>query len=109
MLQNLTYGEALEAVKKGKLISREGWNGKGMFVFQRPADTLNIGFLLGVRSLPKGVKDYYELKHQPIINANDVQVTFTAYLCMKAADDSIVNGWLASQTDMLSNDWCILN
>ena len=24
---------------------------------------------------------------------------------MKAADDSIVNGWLASQTDMLSNDW----
>lgn len=109
MKKNLTYGEALEAVKTGKLISREGWNGKGMFVFQRPADTLNIGILLGAKSLPKGLKDYYESKHQPIVNVEDVKVLFTAYLCMKAADDSIVNGWLASQTDMLSNDWCILN
>jgi hypothetical protein len=27
---------------------------------------------------------------------------------MKAADESIVNGWLASQTDMLSEDWMVL-
>lgn len=108
-MNKLTYGEALEAAKQGKLISREGWNGKGMFVFKRPEDTLNIGVLLGLRSLPKNVKDYYEGKHQPIVNADDVKVTFTAYLCMKAADDTIVNGWLASQTDMLSNDWCILD
>ena len=34
-MSKLTYGEALEAAKQGKLISREGWNGKGMFVFKR--------------------------------------------------------------------------
>lgn len=39
----------------------------------------------------------------------DVPVKFTAYLCMKAADGSIVNGWLASQTDMLAEDWTILD
>ena len=33
------------------------------------------------------------------------KVKFTSYLCMKAADGSIVNGWLASQTDMLAKDW----
>lgn len=38
----LTFGKALEAVKEGKLIARAGWNGKGMFVFQRPSDKLNI-------------------------------------------------------------------
>lgn len=109
MLKNLSYGEALEAVKKGKLIAREGWNGKGMFVFQRAEIQLNIADFFSINTLPKGVKDYYELKNQPIEKASDVTINFTAYLCMKAADDSIVNGWLASQTDMLSNDWQILN
>ncbi|WP_262482542.1 DUF2829 domain-containing protein [Bacteroides neonati] len=37
----------------------------------------------------------------------DDVVKFTAYLCMKAADGTIVNGWLASQSDMLANDWMI--
>jgi hypothetical protein len=32
---------------------------------------------------------------------------YSACLCMKAAGGTIVNGWLASQTDMLSEDWMI--
>ena len=36
------------------------------------------------------------------------KIKFTAYLCMKAADGTVVNGWLASQTDMLANDWMIV-
>lgn len=36
----MKFGEALEEVKKGALIARAGWNGKGMFVFQRPEDWL---------------------------------------------------------------------
>ena len=114
MKTNLNFGIALEAVKEGKLIARENWNGKGMFVFQRLADELNIEFIIDkVKSLPESVKTYYL---QDIINeqgqripiGEDDKVKFTAYLCMKAADGTIVNGWLASQTDMLSNDWCIL-
>lgn len=30
----MKFGEALEAVKEGKLIARSGWNGKDMFVFR---------------------------------------------------------------------------
>ena len=37
----MKFGEALEAVKEGKLIAQAGWNGKGMFVFQRPEDRLS--------------------------------------------------------------------
>lgn len=36
----MKFGEALEAVKEGKLIARSGWNGKGMFVFQRPEEKM---------------------------------------------------------------------
>lgn len=110
MNNNLTFGQAIEAVKEGKLIAREGWNGKGMFVFMRPEQKLALTVLLGtVATLPNGVKNHYELKYRPITAENNPVITFTAYLCMKAADDTIVNGWLASQTDMLANDWCILN
>ena len=30
---NLTFGQAIEALKSGKRVSRKGWNGKGMFLF----------------------------------------------------------------------------
>lgn len=109
MEELMTYGEALTHVKNGDLIARKGWNGKKMFVFMRPADRLPITVLLGAKSIPKGVKSYYERLFQPIIPSNIPSVEVTAYLCMKAADHSIVNGWLASQTDMLAEDWYVLS
>jgi hypothetical protein len=106
---NLTFGQAIEALRIGKRASREGWNGKGMFLFIRPAFKTNLIEMLGFNSIPKNVKDYYELKHQPSSIENNPEITFSGYICMKAADDSIVNGWLASQTDMLAEDWCVLD
>ena len=98
----LTFGEALELVKQGKLIARAGWNGKQMFVFLRPGDLLDPQFIIDkVKSLPEAYKN--TLKNVTFTEGEAIK--FTPYLCMKAADNSIVNGWLASQTDMLSNDW----
>lgn len=97
----MNFGQAIEALKEGKLVQRIGWNGKGMFIFQRPSDELPIDFIIDkVKSLPQSLKDYYK----GCDNLGET-VNFTAYLCMKAADGTIVNGWLASQTDMLSEDW----
>ena len=109
MSENLSYGQALEAVKEGKLIARQGWNGKGMFVFMRPADELSINFIVhNVKSLPNSVKGYFADQTNLGLDGED-KIKFTPYLCMKSADNSIVNGWLASQTDMLSEDWSVLN
>lgn len=112
MVENQNFGAALEAVKNGKRASRLGWNGKNMFIFQRPADNLEVGFIIDkVKSLPQSVKDFFAAKdaQQAPSEQGLSKVQFTAYLCMYAADGSIVNGWLASQTDMLANDWCILD
>lgn len=112
MLTNCTYGQALEALKEGKRASREGWNGKGMFVFKRPEDEIEVDFIINkVKSLPQSVKDYFakqDEKEQPSERGLR-KVKFLPYLCMYSATGEIVNGWLASQTDMLSNDWCILD
>lgn len=100
------FGWALKAAKSGALITRQGWNGKGMFVFIRPSDVLPEKFVIEtVKSLPAELKRYY--KENPISDLNTGDVYFKSYFCMKAADGTIVNGWLASQTDMLAEDWTI--
>ena len=87
-----TFGQALESLKRGHLVTRKGWNGKGMFIFMRPEDCL---------SFKKWIANNYG-------DSEIDKIKFTAYLCMKAADGTVVNGWLASQTDMLANDWMIV-
>ena len=57
--KGLTFGEAIEAVKKGELACREGWNGKGMFIFQRPENCLSTDMVVNkVKSLPDAVKKW---------------------------------------------------
>jgi hypothetical protein len=69
-----------------------------MFLFIRPEAVVPVQL---VKTLPEEVRKYYE-------RVGIFQVKFTGYICMKDADESIVNGWLASQSDMLANDWCVL-
>lgn len=113
MIENQNFGEALKALQEGKRVSRIEWNGKNMFIFQRPEDELEVEFIINkVKSLPQSVKDFFE-KRDKEVNPPEEQgiakVKFCSYLCMYTADGSIVNGWLASQTDMLAKDWCILD
>ena len=108
-----SFGQALAAIKDGHCVARSGWNGKNMFIFQRPADELTPAFIVDkVKSLPQSVKNFIAKKYGSethYASGAEITVKFTSYLCMYAADDSIVNGWLASQTDMLATDWTIID
>lgn len=100
----LTFGLALEAAKQGKLIARQGWNGKGMFVFVRPSDELRVDFIVDkVKSLPGEVKSFFEKHFMP-----ETAVKLTEYLCLKAADGSIMNGWIPNTLDLFAEDWGIV-
>jgi len=101
-----TFGQALESLKRGHLVARKGWNGKGMFIFMRPEDNLPTNMIVNqVKSLPESFKKWIANNYG---DSEIDKIKFTAYLCMKAADGTVVNGWLASQTDMLANDWIIV-
>lgn len=85
----MTFGLAVEAMKKGKNISRSGWNGKGMFLFVIQGSN-DIAKLHGY--------GFGEMLHEP---------AFRDAIFMKTVDNQLVP-WTASQTDVLANDWMIV-
>lgn len=86
----MDFSNALIELKQGGKVSREGWNGKGMFVFlvNGSTFTVNRAPLLGI--YPEGT-----------------EINYHAHVDMKTADNMIVP-WLCSQTDMLANDWGVV-
>lgn len=92
MKQDQTFSKALEAVKKGYRIQRKGWNGKDMWIIYQPG-----GYVIANKNDAKGLGI-------PI----GTNLTFLPFLLMKTADNCYVP-WLASQTDILSDDWIILD
>lgn len=92
----MNFGKAIEALKQGKKVTRSGWNGKGMFLWLKPAVTIKSDWC----------KDP-ELKS--LVDANGGEMEALGTICMKTADNKILTGWLASQTDMLSEDWEVLS
>ena len=87
----MSFGMAIEALKKGHKVARAGWNGKGMFLFLVPGSTFKVSRapLLGI--YPEGT-----------------EINYHAHIDMKTADDKVVP-WLASQTDVLADDWYIVD
>lgn len=96
-LTGRTFGYAIEALKNGHRVRRAGWNGKGMFLFLLPAGTV-----------PKSA--IHDPKLRAVIDEQVEGDTFEALgsIRMFTADKKILTGWLASQTDMLSKDWEII-
>lgn len=80
----LTFGLAIEAIKQGERVARAGWNGKGMWIEHVHEDSYDIFTSGSAGSLP-----------------------LRAFIAMKTADDQIVP-WVASQTDILAEDWEVL-
>lgn len=91
----LDFGAALYALKEGKKVSRSGWNGKGMYLWLLPAAEVK----------KEWVKDPLLLE---AFEDKDV-LECSGSIRMKTATGEVLTGWLASQTDMLSEDWCIVN
>ena len=86
----MNFGQAIEVLKTGNKVTRVGWNGKDMFLFlvQGSQFKVNRPPLLGI--YPEGT----EINYRPHID-------------MKTADNKVVP-WLASQTDVLAEDWCVV-
>jgi len=83
------FGEAISLMRNGHAVQRAGWNGKGMFIFMVPG---------------KGI---LETDCQVVKNIfGEKPVIYEPHITMKTADDKMVP-WLASQTDILAQDWQI--
>ncbi|MGH2666020.1 DUF2829 domain-containing protein [Flavobacterium sp.] len=101
MNNNLNFGQAIEALKKGHKVAREGWNGKAMYLFMQVGNTVAKNFIPNFKSLPDSVKDHLTTLKKDVV--------FNSSITMFTAAQEMQPGWLASQTDMLSNDWVVLS
>jgi len=93
----MDFGQALEALNNGEMVQRQGWNGKGMFIFKTVGNTVSKDFIQKFASLPQSVKDFLEAKGEDVV--------FHASITMYTAQGTMQPGWLASQADMLADDW----
>lgn len=79
----MNFGQAIEALKAGRLVRRRGWNGKGMHIYLEG----HFSFIVPMATMPR----WYE----PVI-------------VMYTAQGKHQPGWLASQADILAEDWEIV-
>lgn len=86
-IDRLTFGLAIEAMKLGKKVARAGWNGKGMWLLLVPGGRWGV--------------DYRVI-------SDESHDGFLPWIGMKTADNKFVP-WLASQTDVLAEDYFILD
>lgn len=108
----MNFSQALESLKLGSKIQREGWNGKGMYL------TLVQGYPVnGHLNADEPTKELSELNPDGSKNITQGKAgQMLSHIVMKTAGDSQFWGvgysdyvpWLASQTDILAEDWNIL-
>ena len=97
----MNFGQAIEALKNGNKVARTGWNGKGMWIvlmpplYLPPFNTSDTARKVNDRTA-KWIGEDKPLDCQP-------------YIAIWTAAQQWQPGWLASQADVLAEDWEIVN
>lgn len=86
------FGWAIAQLKSGNRVARAGWNGRGMYLWLLPATTVKAEWCR-------------EPHLKAVAEANGGEIEALGSIRMMTADKKVLTGWLASQTDMLSEDW----
>lgn len=98
----MNFGQAIEALKAGKKVARKGWNGKGMFLWLKPAAVIK----------EEWCRDPYLIDCIKR-NGDAGEILALGTICMFTHDstgrNAVLTGWLASQSDMLCEDWVIVD
>lgn len=83
----MNFGQAIDALKRGLTATREGWNGKGMFIYYVPAAEYPASTTVAKTNFGENVP-------------------YRAYIAMKTVDNDVAV-WTASQSDILADDWSV--
>lgn len=95
MKKSQTFGQAIEALKEGKIANRAGWE-KGMFVFRQVPSSVPVEIIPKMTSLPQAVKD--------VLVKSGAPITYQNQFCIVYPDNSL-HGWQPSGSDALATDW----
>lgn len=99
MSTNMNFGQAIEALKTGQRVCRRGWNGKGMWLVLVPG-TAEV-------ELRKGTP-YYKALEIEKTNCCEILPHIDMWTINAEGRRAMLPGWVASQSDMLAEDWEIV-
>lgn len=92
---NLSFGNAIQALRAGEFISRPGWNGVGMYLWMLPAANVPA--------------DWCKEAHlRSLADLNGGSIECLPSIRMLTADKKVLTGWLASQSDIFATDWQVV-
>lgn len=113
-VQLVSFGKAIDALKQGKMVQRQGWNGKGLFIFMQVPSQVSMDIVPKMTSLPSAVKAEFEKRYSRVNSSEKAidpivfnSITYQNQLAMVYPDNKIY-GWVASPSDILEEDWIIL-
>lgn len=86
-MKDMSFGTAIDCLKLGRAVTRNGWNGRGMFVYLVPANAYPAQ--TGV------AKAYF---------GEGAMVPYNPYMALKGVDGT-VSTWVPSVNDVLAEDW----
>jgi|ERR1700733_9936627 len=97
--KQFSFALALDCLKKGEKVQRIGWNGKGMWlILIHPPEVKSEGYAYKVHAAGRTGRYITEMPDQ---------IELLPFIGMKTADNKFVP-WLASQTDILAEDWQVV-
>ena len=91
-----TFGQAIGSLKNGFKVAREGWNGKGMWLWLKQEAMVKSEWC-------------HDQALKAIADKNGGEIYAGECICLKTAQNTIQSGWNPSQPDVLAEDWVLVN
>jgi hypothetical protein len=100
ILPRMSFGIAIEALKFGLAIRREGWNGKGLFVIKQVSTHITEDVIPKMQSLPQSAKD--------LILKSKKYIDYTSQCLIYNENTGRADSWVPSISDVFAEDWEIV-
>ena len=106
----ISFGAAISAMRQGKRLARRGWNGNELFVFMQVPASVPADIVPKMSSLPQSVKDEFKRRFEAMNKhrKQDADIRYrNQFAIVKPTCE--INGWVPSSSDVLADDWVILD
>lgn len=100
--QNLSFGEALQALEAGKCVRRESWIGDKFVVKQIDSD-INAEIVPKMQSLPDSAKELINKTHR-----EDIHYRRQCLVIVQDTETSVATNYVPDWNDMFAKDWMVL-
>lgn len=96
----MCFGDAIEVLKQGGTVRRNGWNGKGLMVFKQVPAHIESDIIPKMQSLPQSAKDFI-LKSKGFVD-------YTSQCLIYNENNGRADSWVPSISDVFAEDWEIV-